>query len=63
MNKLVALAEAMWRGGIRAMELTYDATGKTSDKETAKTIGILADHFKDKMLIGAGTVLKKAKCN
>ena len=58
-NKLIDLAEAMWRGGIRVMECTYDASGKIPDEEIARAIESLADHFGEKMLIGAGTVLTK----
>ena len=55
--KLIPLAEAMYRGGVRLLELTFSADGKTSDTETADRIKMLADHFKGRMLIGAGTVL------
>ena len=58
-SKLIELAEAMWRGGIRVMECTYDASGKIPDEEIARAIESLADHFGEKMLIGAGTVLTK----
>lgn len=58
-DKIIDLAEAMWRGGIRLMECTYDATGKTPDEETARIIGSLVERFKGRMLIGAGTVLTK----
>ena len=58
-NKLIDFAEAMWRGGIRVMECTYDASGKIPDEEIARAIEYLADHFGEKMLIGAGTVLTK----
>lgn len=56
-NNLIDLAEAMWQGGIRVMECTYDASGKIPDEEVARSIGALSDHFGEKMLIGAGTVL------
>lgn len=58
-DKLVDLAEAMWRGGIRAMECTYDASGNIPDEEIAGAIADLVEHFGDRMLIGAGTVLTK----
>ncbi len=58
-NKLCDVADAMYRGGIRLMECTYDASGKVSDEETAKSIETLAKRFDGKMLVGAGTVLKK----
>ena len=56
-EKLIPLAEAMYAGGIRLMELTYDASGKTPDAETAENIRMLAKHFAGRMFIGAGTVL------
>ena len=56
-EKLLPLAKAMYDGGVRLMEITYDATGKTSDEETASCISLLAENFAGKMMIGAGTVL------
>ena len=53
---LIPLAEAMYKGGIRLLEITY---GKASDEETAENIAMLCKHFEGKMLIGAGTVLTK----
>ena len=54
---LVPLAEAMYQGGIKLLEVTYSANGSISDEETAENIRILAEHFEGKMAIGAGTVL------
>ena len=54
---LVPLAEAMYQGGIKLLEVTYSANGSISDEETAENIRILAEHFDGKMAIGAGTVL------
>ena len=56
---LIPLAEAMYQGGVRLLELTYSADGKVSDEETASRIGMLAKHFEGRMLIGAGTVLNE----
>jgi len=58
-EKLVSLCEAMYNGGIKAVECTYDATGKISDEEISENIRLLVDNFGDKMIIGAGTVLTK----
>lgn len=58
-EKLVPLCEAMYNGGIKAVECTYDATGKISDEEISENIRLLVDNFGDKMVIGAGTVLTK----
>ena len=56
---LLPLAEAMYEGGIRLMEITYDATGKVSDEETARNIELLATQFDGRMYIGAGTVIRE----
>ena len=56
-EKLIPLAEAMYEGGIRLLEITYSANGKVSDEDTAKNIQLLAEHFAGRMYIGAGTVL------
>ena len=58
-EKLIPLAEAMYEGGVRLLEITYSADGRVSDEETAKNIGALARHFEGRMQIGAGTVLTK----
>ena len=41
------------------MEITYDATGKVSDQETARNIELLATQFEGRMYIGAGTVIRE----
>ena len=56
-EKLIQVAEAIYNGGIRFLEITYSADGHICDEETARNIGLLAEHFKGKMYIGAGTVL------
>ncbi len=54
---LIPLAQAMYDGGIRLLELTYSADGSVPDEENADRIRMLVEHFQGKMLIGAGTVL------
>ena len=56
-EQLIPLAEALYRGGIRLLEVTYSADGRVSDEETAKCIDMLAEHFQGRMFVGAGTVL------
>ena len=56
-NYLVQLAEALYDGGVRLLEITYSANKSVSDEETADNIKLLAEHFGDRMAIGAGTVL------
>ena len=54
---LIPMTEAMYKGGIRLLEVTYSADGRISDEDTAENITKLADHFEGRMFIGAGTVL------
>ena len=56
-NKLIPIAEAMYRGGIKFLEITYSANGEVSDEKTKENIRLLANHFGGRMHIGAGTVL------
>lgn len=56
-DKLIPVAQALYDGGIRVLEITYSANGSVSDEETAENIRILSEHFADKLYIGAGTVL------
>ena len=60
-EKLIPMVSAMYEGGIRLLECTYDASGKIPDEEMADRIALLSKHFEGKMLIGAGTVLKKSQ--
>ncbi len=60
-DKLIPLAEAMYDGGVRLLEITYSADGKVSDEETAERIRMLAEHFEGRMDIGAGTVLEPSQ--
>lgn len=58
-EKLIPFAEAVYKGGIRLLEITYSANGSVSDEDTAESIRKLSEHFGDRMLIGAGTVLNE----
>ena len=55
-EKCLKVAEALYEGGIRMMEITYDQKNPDGWEETANTIGKLAKAMEGKMLIGAGTV-------
>ena len=56
-DKLLPLANALYEGGVRLMEITYSANGAISDEDTAKGIELLSKELNGKMYIGAGTVL------
>lgn len=56
-EELISEAEALYNNGIRFLEIAYSADSAVSDEETAQKIEKLADHFKDRLYIGAGSVL------
>lgn len=58
-EKLIPLAEALYSGGIRLIEVTFSVEARPSDAETAENIKMLAEHFAGRMQIGAGTVLNE----
>ncbi len=55
---LVRLGHAFEEGGIGLMEITYDQRNPESWKDTAKGIEALAKEFGDRVLAGAGTVIR-----
>lgn len=56
-EKLLPLAEALYKGGIRLIEVTFSADGSTDDAYTAENIRILSEAFRGRLRVGAGTVL------
>lgn len=60
-NEYLPTVQALYDGGIRFVEVTFDALGKQSDEETAAIIRDLTSYFGEKMWIGAGTVLKPSQ--
>ncbi len=55
-ERMVATAEALYRAGVRLIEVTFSQDGSISDEQTADNIKMLIEAMKGKMLIGAGTV-------
>lgn len=51
-----AVAEALYAGGIRLMEVTYDQRRPETWPKTAEVIGALSQSYEGKMFVGAGTV-------
>ena len=60
-KKLIPLTEALYKGGIRFVEVTFCADGSISDQKNAEIINQLSKHFHGRMHIGAGTVLKESQ--
>ena len=56
-EQLVWTVEAMYKGGIRLVEVTFDQLGAISDEVTAANIKKLAETFAGRVRIGAGTVM------
>lgn len=54
---LLPAAEAMYRGGIRLVEITFDPAGKFTEENTLQQIKLLRSHFGSDLYVGAGTVL------
>ncbi|MBQ6839208.1 MAG: bifunctional 4-hydroxy-2-oxoglutarate aldolase/2-dehydro-3-deoxy-phosphogluconate aldolase [Oscillospiraceae bacterium] len=52
----VKIAQALYDGGFRLMEITYDQKHPEIWEETAKAIGTVAKAFEGRMYVGAGTV-------
>ena len=58
-EKLIPMAEAMYEGGIRLLEVTYSQNGVPCDEEVAESIKSLSEHFRGRMLIGSGTTVSE----
>ena len=50
------VAEALYAGGIRLMEITYNQSAPKTWEKTAQAIGEIAEAFRGRMFAGAGTV-------
>lgn len=57
-ERLIPLAEAMYEGGIRLLEITFSQDGKIPDEKIADMIKLLAEAMSGRMYIGAGTVTR-----
>ena len=61
-QELFHLAQSLYRGGIRQIEVTFDQSDPQCITQTAEAIEMLCRAFPD-MDIGAGTVLTKTQAN
>lgn len=60
-EQLIRAVDAMEKGGIRLVEVTFDQSGSVSDEVTAENIRALKERFAGKVRIGAGTVMTEAQ--
>lgn len=56
-DKLVQLVDALYKGGVKLVEVTFDQNDENCVKNTAEAIKLLVSRFKGKVKIGAGTVI------
>ena len=54
---LIPAAQALYEGGVRLIEVTFDRSGAQTKEDTCEAIKALCTHFAGKMFVGAGTVL------
>jgi 2-dehydro-3-deoxyphosphogluconate aldolase/(4S)-4-hydroxy-2-oxoglutarate aldolase len=59
-DKILPVTQALYDGGIRLIEITYDQSDPNHLNSTGSAIKAIADNFKD-MCVGAGTVLTPAQ--
>ncbi|HQO56300.1 MAG TPA: 2-dehydro-3-deoxyphosphogluconate aldolase, partial [Clostridia bacterium] len=55
---IVRLGHALEEGGIGLMEVTYDQKAPETWKDTAAAIEAVEKEFGDRLLVGAGTVIR-----
>lgn len=53
---MLGLANALYAGGIRMMEVTFDQKNKDRWTDTCAAISLIGKEMGDKMIVGAGTV-------
>ena len=55
--KIADMAQALYNGGIKLVEVTFNQSSPTCNKDTAGSIKAIYDAMGDKMCVGAGTVM------
>lgn len=56
-DTLIPAVRALFNGGIRLVEVTFDRSGKHDKQYTAEIISELCNEFSGKLTVGAGTVM------
>lgn len=56
-DKCLMLADALYKGGFRLMEITFDQKKAESWATTADTISAIVEKYEGRMEVGAGTVV------
>ena len=63
-DSLIPAVQALYDGGVRLLEITFDRSGKLSRDEISSMIEELSREFDGRLLVGAGTVTSReeVKC-
>lgn len=56
-DQVLKTVDAMIKGGIKLVEVTFDQSGKISEETTAESIKAIKDNFGELVRVGAGTVM------
>lgn len=56
-KKCLKVADALYEGGFRLVEVTFNQKEPDSFRTTADAIAAIAEEYKDRMMAGAGTVV------
>lgn len=54
---ILVASKALYNGGIRLMEVTFNQSSATGEQDTEQSIRIINEYFGDKVDVGAGTVM------
>lgn len=60
-GEMTATAKALWAGGVRMLEVTFDQTDPDCIRKTPAAIAAIREELGEKLLVGAGTVLTSAQ--
>lgn len=56
-DKILDVAQALYNGGIKCMEITFDQTSNENSIKCLQNIDKIKEKYGDKVLVGAGTVM------
>ena len=56
-DKILDVAQALYNGGIKCMEITFDQTSNENSIKCLQNIAKIKEKYGDKVLVGAGTVM------
>jgi 2-dehydro-3-deoxyphosphogluconate aldolase/(4S)-4-hydroxy-2-oxoglutarate aldolase len=56
-EKILPVTQALYDGGIRIIEVTFNQNSTNCLEETGRAIAIISENFQNRMFVGAGTVI------